>query len=274
MELVYLTNACGEVTHNGSLIVEEEDFMKVPFEQGPQSLLTYIVEYGNKKCMAAVCEMPYDDPFWGEEGDGFPTKEYVMEVAVVLCAYLASRNVHKNMVLLQSATTPGRVEVIALVPLTALTGRYSTLSLLRWLFWNYLEKYHVYAGVDLQGSTTDLAEAKRWADEYNEAGLNSAYVVDSTGKRIHPPEALVERPGEPKGYPTFTDALMGGLSTRHGNAHPVSPYTITEIYVHFGREAATTRYQVCINDIPFDIVEVVKGGNRQYSVQDPLTYTE
>lgn len=79
-QLIYITNACGEYTGNGTIDLTEEEYDKVSFGAGPGILRNYIGEIDGRAFAVAVLPLYYDDPVWPET-ESFEPKDCVARKA-------------------------------------------------------------------------------------------------------------------------------------------------------------------------------------------------
>lgn len=123
-EVIYLTNALGEITGHGPL--EEEDSAKVPFEDGPGVVLPYLVEVDGEVCILGNLEVAFKDDFWGDDGADLKPEEEVKAYCEAACAYIRLRLENGMQLLPIDDSDPGRFIIRVAIPLDGLGTRDET----------------------------------------------------------------------------------------------------------------------------------------------------
>lgn len=126
-EVVYLTNACGEDTGNGSIELTGADYAKVPFEDGPGAVLLYLVEIEGRAHVLGNLEVAYQDEFWGEAAGGFMPEADAIAYCNAAIDDIKPRlaDVHGILVPLDDGM-PGRFVIGVSIPLDGLANRDAT----------------------------------------------------------------------------------------------------------------------------------------------------
>lgn len=137
--LIYLTNAYGEATGYGSLVLEEADYDKVAFEQGPGHVIAYLAEIGGVAHVVGNLEVAYRDDFWGEDGAGYPSEDETRTYCRAACAYIRPRLTSSMQLLPLDEGDPGRIVIQVAIPLNGLSDCEATSNALRQAFGEMIE---------------------------------------------------------------------------------------------------------------------------------------
>lgn len=137
--LIYLTNACGEATGYGSLVLEEADYAKVAFGQGPGHVLPYLAEIDGVAHVVGNLEVAFRDDFWGEEGAGYPSEDETRTYCRAACAYIRPRLTSPMQLLPLDEGDPGRIVIQVAMPLDGLSDCEATSNGLRQAFGEMIE---------------------------------------------------------------------------------------------------------------------------------------
>lgn len=133
-EVIYLTNACGEETGYGTLLLEEADYAKVAFEEGPGAVLTYIVEINGVAYVLGNLEVAYKDAFWGDDGAGFCTEHETRVYCEAANECIVARLKDGMRLLSLDEGAPGRIIIRVAIPLDRLADSEETNNALRQVF--------------------------------------------------------------------------------------------------------------------------------------------
>ena len=131
--VVYLTNSCGEETGYGTNEINEEDYKKVTFEDGPGTVLTYLGEIDGEKYIVGNVHFPYEDVFWGNDASDFPPLEVVLKQCQTASKDIQSR-LTSHMLLQISDEEPGRLIVQVAIRMDQLSDAAMTHQVLRFVF--------------------------------------------------------------------------------------------------------------------------------------------
>lgn len=138
-DVIYLSNALGEPTNNkvpADLRVSDTDWQKVPFEEGPGSVLPYLGVVDGHPALIAHLECPYADPWWLDEANLYPLREAANSYLAAAVLELQSRvdatiPMH---ILPVGDDIPGRLELRVALDLASLRDRDHALASLRSVF--------------------------------------------------------------------------------------------------------------------------------------------
>lgn len=133
MKVIYVTNACGEET--GHAGVTNAELEKIPFEDGPGVILTYIADVEGIRCLLGVLELAYDDSFWGDSSDLSPQSVVKAEVERLLPGML--RRIPSAGMVWIDDDEPARYSVYAAVPLDLIEKPEDVMHVLSWTFGTY-----------------------------------------------------------------------------------------------------------------------------------------
>jgi hypothetical protein len=128
-EVIYLTNACGEITGNGEIVLEEHDFNKVAFEGGPGCVLPYIAEIDGKAYVLGNLEVAFQHPHWDNEN-------LISEAEAALyckaaCEYIQPRLKEGQKLFLADDEFPDRDIIQVAIPLSAMRNAEATTAALK-----------------------------------------------------------------------------------------------------------------------------------------------
>lgn len=137
--LIYLTNACGEATGFGSLELEEADYAKVAFEQGPGYVIPYLAEIDGVACVVGNLEVAYRDDFWGEGGAEYLSEDEIRAYCRAACEYIRPRLTSPMQLLPWDEGNPGRIVLQVAMPLNGLSDCEATRNALRQAFGEMIE---------------------------------------------------------------------------------------------------------------------------------------
>lgn len=137
--LIYLTNACGEATGFGSIELQEADYAKVAFEQGPGHVLPYLAEIDGVACVLGNLEVAYRDDFWGEGGAEYPSEDETRTYCRAACEYIRARLTSSMQLLPLDEGDPGRIVIQVAMPLNGLSDCEATRNALRQAFGEMIE---------------------------------------------------------------------------------------------------------------------------------------
>ena len=132
--VIYLTNACGEPTGQGTVELTEADYAKVAFENGPGFVLPYLVQIAGRKHVLGNLEIAYRDPFWGDEAGQFAPEQEVRAYCDAICAYIRARLPRCAKLLPLDDRCEGRLVVGVAVGLDALADRDASTEALASIF--------------------------------------------------------------------------------------------------------------------------------------------
>jgi hypothetical protein len=133
-KVIYLTNACGEDTGYGSIDLQEADFAKVTFEDGPGYVLPYIAEISGIPYVLGNLEIAYKDDFWLDDKERFDTEESVRSYCEAACEYITPRLTDGMKLLPLDESSPGRIIIGVAVPMATLTNADDTTNALSLAF--------------------------------------------------------------------------------------------------------------------------------------------
>lgn len=195
MEVIYLTNACGEDTGHGTLNLSKADYSKVAFEDGPGYVLPYIVEINRKKYVMGNLEVAYKDDFWGEDSD-FEPEESVRTYCEAACDDIRTRIANNAILLPLDEGDPGRFVISLAIPLSALPDADATKNAFQQIFGKFVDLPDL--GDEIAERAASMNEAKALAGlkeswhlaEGNKVktyggkvmGITTHHVVQSLGK--------------------------------------------------------------------------------------------
>ncbi|MEY2152310.1 hypothetical protein AB7849_15500 [Rhodanobacter sp. 115] len=114
---VYLANACGERTGQGTQEVAEDDLAKVPFEHGPGVVLPYLTEIDSVKYLQGNLEVAYKHQHWGEHNSNLGTEREVRAYCDSVREFIRQRLPAGAIVLPLDDGYEGRITVQAAIPL-------------------------------------------------------------------------------------------------------------------------------------------------------------
>lgn len=192
MDVIYLTNACGEETYNGTIALTAADLAKVDFEQGPGVILQYLTEIEGKAYALGNLEIYYQDEFVIDEY--LPEDDEAEAFATKVVEDLKARALDGAKVLPLDGE-PGHITVGLAIPLDSLSSRQETSIAFRAAFGPHCgATYYVWHEEDqvCDEAFLDIAEALCLQKEVEANGANNVYLADAQGGEMIDP-ALVEK---------------------------------------------------------------------------------
>lgn len=192
MDVIYLTNACGEETYKGTIAPTEGDLAKVDFEQGPGEILQYLAEIEGKAYVLGNLEIYYQDEFVIDEY--LPEDDEAEAFATKVVEDLKARAIDGAKVPPLDGE-PGRITVGLAIPLDSLSSRQEASIAFRAAFGPHSgTSYYVWRG-EFQicdKADPDIVEAFRLQKELEADGANNVYLTDAQDEVMIDP-ALVEK---------------------------------------------------------------------------------
>jgi hypothetical protein len=131
--VIYLTNACGDETGYGTIMLEEADYAKVAFEDGPGDVLPYIAEIDGVAYVLGNLEVAHKDGFC-DDGDDLPPEHEALAYCQAACEYIRPRLATGMHLLPLDDGEPGRIIIRVAIPLHALADSEATRNALSQAF--------------------------------------------------------------------------------------------------------------------------------------------
>lgn len=137
--IVYLSNALGKPTNNtvsADLVVNDTDWQKVPFQEGPGNVLPYLGVVDGRLALLAHLECSHADPWWRDYPNLYPLRETVSSYLAAALADLRNRADATIPVQLLPVDEdmPGRLVLRVALDLASLRDRDHALASLRSVF--------------------------------------------------------------------------------------------------------------------------------------------
>jgi len=196
MDVIYLTNACGEETSKGTIKPTAANLALVDFEQGPGGILQYLTEIEGKTYVLGNLEIYYRDDF-GDEfiiDEELPEKDEAEMFANKVVEELKARALDGAKIL-PLDDEPGHITVGLAIPLDSLSSRQEASIAFRAAFGPHCgAAYDVWHGEykPCDEADPDIAGAFLLQKELEADGANNVYVTDAQDDVMIDP-SLVEK---------------------------------------------------------------------------------
>ena len=159
-QVIYLTNALGELTGHGTLCPTDEDLAKVPFEAGPGYVLPYLVEIDHRRFVLGNLEVAYQDDPWGEDlWSRLQPEPVVRDYCEALCDEIATRLQPGMHLLPIDEKMEGRFVVGVAIDLDDCPSRQATFDALAAVFGRFTELPDLDDELDVPPGTSGPATA-------------------------------------------------------------------------------------------------------------------
>ena len=158
-QVIYLTNALGELTGHGTLCPTDDDLAKVPFEAGPGHVLPYLVEIDHRRFVLGNLEIAYRDEFWGSTAAEYEPERMVRAYCEALCEDARSRLLPGMNLLPIDETMEGRLVVGVAIDLNDCPNRKATFDALARVYGRFADLPALAVGPDAQLGASGPATA-------------------------------------------------------------------------------------------------------------------
>jgi hypothetical protein len=191
MDVIYLTNACGEETYKGTIAPTEGDLALVDFDRSPGVVLQYMAEIEGKAYALGNLEICYKGDIF--DGDDFWTEDEAKKISDEVAEFLRVRAQKEMRVLPVDDTDEGRFTVGLAIPLDTLSSRQEAGIAFRAAFGSYCEAtcYVWHGEGECDNSSPDIVEAFRWQKELEAEGYDNVLLTDIHNEMLDP--SLVEK---------------------------------------------------------------------------------